>query len=154
MTRSAALLLTLFGCGPVVVQEPAPPAPARVKLLVNFTTLEVVDDKESGSGDWRVAITVNGKPLGDLVTGEADAGEAVDIGRTVTSEGLEASHKLVVTAKVEEWDGGFDMTMEFIGEDTRTYDAENAFGVGGQIMEFDAEEGHVKLRYSIVRESE
>lgn len=136
------------GCG---AAPPPPPPPADVELWVRFTTLEVIDDKEAGSGDWRVTMLVDGRPLPKPILGEADAGGAVPLDATVVSRGPESSHRLVVTTKVEEYDGGFDDTWEFIGEKTLTFDAQHGFGVGGQTVEFDTDEGHVKLRLVITR---
>jgi len=118
---------------------------------VRFTTLEVVDDKESGSGDWRVTLLVDGRPLDEPVTGEADEGASVALDRTAQSGGLEADHALVLTVKVEEYDGGFDSTWELIGETTETYDKATGFGLGGQVFELENDEGHVRVHCVITR---
>lgn len=121
---------------------------------MRFTTLEVIDDKESGSGDWRVTMLVDGKPLDEPATGEADEGASVKLDRTAHSGGIEAEHKLILTVKVEEYDGGFDNTWELIGETTETYDRANGFGLGGQVFEMETDEGHVKVHCIITRSAE
>jgi len=150
-TRDGSFLafgvLALASCG----AAPPPRPPPEVELRVRFTALEVVDDKEIGRGDWRVTLLVDGKPLPKPLTGEADAGGAVPLDVSVVSRGPEASHRLVVTATVEEYDGGFDDSWEWLGEKTMTFDAAHGFGVGGKTISFNTGEGDVKLHFVITR---
>lgn len=149
---AAALSATaVSGCDQPPATPASPPPPARVAFRVAFSTLSVIDDKESGSGDWRVSLAVDGNKLGAPILGEADSGASVELRRDARSEGLLADHKIVVTMKVEEHDGGFDNTWNLIGEVTQTFGKDEDWGVGGHRVPMETDEGKVEVLFQILR---
>ena len=151
---SLTLALVLAGCASSPAASdppPPPPPPPRVALRVLFTTLEVIDDKEDGSGDWRVLVRVDGHALGTSVLGEANSHGAVAIEREAHSEGLERDHHVIINAKVEEYDGGFDNTWNLIGEKTLVFGPRDRWGIGAHEMQMETDEGKVKLHVQVLR---
>jgi hypothetical protein len=140
--------LALAGCSS---SPETPDPPPRVALLVLVTTLEVINDKEEGSGDWRITVRVDGHQLGAPALGEANSGGAVAIERQVLSQGPELDHRVIVSAKVEEHDGGFDNTWNLIGNDTLVFGPAEGWGVGAHAMAMETDEGKVNVHVRIVR---
>lgn len=147
-----ASTLTLAGCASASPPAPPgpPPPPPRIAVRVLFTSLEVIDDKEGGSGDWTVTLWVDGHKL-RVVKGEADSGGAVDLDLDAHSEGLERDHQVLITARVQEYDGGFDNTLELVGNETRVFGQTQHWGLGAHDIDMESDEGKVRLHLQILK---
>lgn len=115
--------------------------------------MSVVDDKESGSGDWRISLKVDGRDVKPAIRAEADSGEGVELASEAHSEGLEQNHKVIVTVAVSEYDGGFDSSWNLVGESTEAFGRDHDWGIGAHKVPLETDEGKVEVLYQIVRDT-
>jgi len=121
----------------------------EVNVVVLFSYMDVIDDKEGGDGDWRITCWVNNERVkGTPVYGEAGTGKIVKIDKRYELK-MAYNDSLYVKCKVEEHDGGFDNEWEFLDAPTmKLYVARGSFNQ--YFFEIDDNEGHVKIHYTVV----
>ena len=122
-----------------------PPTQEGVHFIVHFKGLEVINDAEMGSGDWRVSIRVDGKPLVTRLMGEKNLG-ILRFHAEACSSGPEDTHRIAIDVDVDELDGG---TWDGAGTRQERFGYNDWFGEGEGGLLLASSEGTVRLLYEI-----
>lgn len=112
------------------------------RFRITFKSLSIIDDKEGGSGDWRVMaslgaysdVTIVNKMEGDTGAYLLLPYQPLDVVGT----------SVPMTVRVFEHDGGIGATWEFVGHKEFT-----VTGTGDFSLSFNNSEGHVVVFFTV-----
>jgi hypothetical protein len=122
-----------------------PPTSEPVHFVIHFLGLQVDSDAEMGSGDWRVSVEVDGKPIVTKLMGEVDVGTLM-FDAEACSSGPEDSHRIAIDVVVDELDS---YAWDAAGSRQERLGYSEWFGEGEGWILLDTSEGTVRLLYEI-----